>query len=75
MPQLAPDTIHDIGTFVGVPLPSLIYIGVADRAAFDLIDRPETDHRPKQNLLTKSVEQDGCIVTLQHWLPLSQVPA
>lgn len=46
----------------------LVYIGVDDRAVFDSIARPETDHRPKSQLLTKSVEQDACTVIFQHWI-------
>lgn len=57
-----------VGLFVGVMEPgTLIYIGVPDRAAFDRIARPCTDHAPK-NLLTKSIDGDGICVVFQHWL-------
>jgi hypothetical protein len=57
-----------VGLFVGVMEPgTLIYIGVPDRAAFDRIARPCTDHAPK-NLLTKTVDADGIYIVFQHWL-------
>lgn len=55
--------------FVGVSLPSLIYVGIIDRAAFDRIDRPMSDYDSgDEHVLVKRVEQDGCTVIFQHWL-------
>jgi hypothetical protein len=56
--------------FVGVVTPRWICVGVVDRAEFDKISRPASDHglRPHGHVLTKSVEQRGVIVVFQHWL-------
>lgn len=56
--------------FVGIPTGRTIYIGVADREEFDIIDRPMTDHSASggNNVLTKSVEQDSVMVVFQHWI-------
>lgn len=60
-----------------------IYIIVPDRAKFDMITRPVTDHGEKENgchVLTKSVgdmlaaETHGTVV-FQHWIKNADAPA
>lgn len=72
---------HD---YVGVwPGAMCIYIIVPDRAKFDMIARPATDHGEKENgshVLTKSVgdilvaETHGYVV-FQHWIKTADAPA
>ena len=61
--------------YVGVVLPTYIYVLVASKPEFDRIDRPVTDFRQRaaadpmrRDVLVKSVEQDGVTVVFQHWL-------
>jgi hypothetical protein len=65
------------GYYVGVPLPSVVYIGCPDRAEFDKIGAEVHDHGLDDNgnhVLTKSVEGQGNTpgrpvkVIFQHWL-------
>ncbi len=53
-----------------VATPKIIYVLVAEREAFDLIDLHATDHgpRPRGHVLSKTVEQHGVRVIFQHWL-------
>jgi hypothetical protein len=72
---------HD---YVGVwPGMSFIYIIVPDRAKFDMIARPVTDHGQKEDgshVLTKSIgdslaaEIHGTVV-FQHWIKTAEAPA
>ncbi|MNT93763.1 hypothetical protein D3C72_2353120 [compost metagenome] len=52
-----------------------MFVGIADRAEFDRLALPATDHRhqksehvPRRNVLTKSLEAEGVMVVFQHWL-------
>jgi hypothetical protein len=70
--------------YVGVwPGSIFIYIIVPDRAKFDMIARPVTDHGEKENgthVLTKSIgdsqaaETHGTLV-FQHWIKSAESPA
>jgi hypothetical protein len=71
---------HD---YVGVwPSAFCIYIIVSDRAKFDMIARPVTDHGEKENgshVLTKSVGDElACethsTVVFQHWIKTADAP-
>lgn len=67
--------------FVGIATPTLIYIGVANRAKFDSIKRSAWDSGLKpdgSHVLAKEIEQDGVAVIFQHWVsvpPLSSILA
>jgi hypothetical protein len=59
--------------FVGVPTPTLVYVGVANRADFDKIQLPLHDagENERGHVLVKTLgEFDGTHVTVifQHWL-------
>ena len=65
------------GYFVGVPIPSIVYVGCPDRAEFDKIGAAVKDHGLDANgnhVLTKCVEGPGTepgrpvMVIFQHWL-------
>lgn len=62
--------VHRPFDFVRVAADTFVYVGVADRAQFDLIAAPCTDHGENNNghLLSKWVEGDGVRVIFQHWL-------
>lgn len=49
---------------------TLIYIGIADRAAFDCIKAPCTDHgeTDKGHVLSKAVDHGGLYIVFQHWI-------
>ena len=56
--------------WVGVATPTLIYVGVEDRAEFDMIGVLVNDHGETKDghVLTKAVEQGRVTVVFQHWL-------
>lgn len=56
--------------FVAVGHPTIIYVGIKDRADFDRIDRPCSDRGETDagHVLVKTVEEDGVCVIFQHWL-------
>lgn len=56
--------------FVSVPSPNFIYVGIKDRAAFDMIAALSHDHGLNDNghVLTKTVEQNGVRVVFQYWI-------
>lgn len=59
--------------FIGVASETLVYVGVADRAAFDRIGVPVRDHGENENghVLSKTVGnfgRDEVTVIFQHWL-------
>ncbi len=65
------------GYYVGVPIPSVVYIGCPDRAEFDKIGADSMDHGMDKNgnhLVTKSIEGPGNTagrpvkVIFQHWI-------
>lgn len=65
------------GHYVGVPIPSVIYIGCPDRADFDKIAAEAKDHGLDENgnhVLTKAITGTGdtpgrpVTVIFQHWL-------
>lgn len=65
------------GYYVGVPIPSLIYVGCPDKAEFDKIGAESHDHGKDANgnhVVTKSIEGAGnepgrpVKVIFQHWL-------
>ena len=65
------------GYFVGVPIPSVIYVGCPDRAEFDKIGAEAKDHGMDENgnhVITKSIEGQGIEagrpvrVIFQHWV-------
>jgi hypothetical protein len=65
------DTLeHRPQTFVGVTTPTLIYVGIADREAFDRIAAPCTDHgqKPTGHVLSKSVDNGSVLVVFQYWI-------
>ena len=56
---------------MSVNSPHFIFVGVADRRAFDRIDRPVLDLGPKQDgshVLMKTVEEGEVWVIFQHWI-------
>lgn len=64
---------HNPLDFVGVVDANNVYVGIADRAAFDLIAAPCVDHGEQQNghVLTKKIGNFGAdevTVVFQHWL-------
>lgn len=65
------------GYFVGVPIPSVIYVGCPDRAEFDKIGAEAKDHGMDEHgnhVITKSIEGRGIEagrpvkVIFQHWV-------
>lgn len=59
--------------WVGVALPTVIYVGVVDRGQFDKIAAPATEHEPQpggERCVSKSVEDPalGVRVIFQHWI-------
>jgi hypothetical protein len=67
------------GHYVGVPIPSVVYVGCPDKEEFDKIGAPVKDHGPNEqhggaHVLTKCVEGPGAEpgrpvkVIFQHWL-------
>jgi hypothetical protein len=56
--------------FVGIIDGQLVYIGIADRTKFDLLDLPATDHGdgPRGHVISKSIEEAGVRVVFQHWV-------
>lgn len=50
--------------------PTLVYVGVKDRAQFDSLAVPYHDHGENErgHVLTKCIEQDGVRVVFQYWL-------
>lgn len=67
------------GYYVGVPIPSIVYIGCPDRAEFDKIGSDVKDHGLDENgnhVLTKLVEGPGnepgrpVKVIFQYWLAM-----
>lgn len=54
--------------WVSVTLPDFIFVGIADRAAFDKIALPVTDGAERDRaVLTKSMTGNGVTVVFQHW--------
>lgn len=53
-----------------VATPTVIYVVIDDRADFDKIDRPASEHITPGvgHCLAKTVEQAGVLVIFQHWL-------
>jgi hypothetical protein len=49
---------------------NLMYVILDDRATFDLIDLPVTDHGPKEHghVITKHIETGPQYVVFQHWI-------
>lgn len=65
------------GYYVGVPIPSVVYVGCPDRSEFDKIAAEAKDHGLDDNgnhVLTKSISGPGntpgrpVAVIFQHWL-------
>lgn len=65
------------GYYVGVPIPSYVYVGCPERAEFDKIGAEVKDHGLDENgnhLLTKAVTGPGneagrpVTIVFQHWL-------
>lgn len=65
------------GFYVGVPTPTLVYIGCPDRAEFDKIGAEAKDHGLDANgnhVITKAVTGPGSeegrpvMVVFQHWI-------
>lgn len=59
--------------FVGIVSPRVVFIGVGDRAKFDMIDLPLIDHGENENghCLTKSIQAPdltGALVVFQYWI-------
>lgn len=58
--------------FVGVPDPTYVFVGIADRAKFDKIAMPFHDHGESErgHVLTKTVEcpRTNVSVVFQHWI-------
>jgi hypothetical protein len=61
---------HRPQVFVGVVGPHVIYVGIADRAQFDKIAAPCSDHGENDDghVLVKSVQGYGVMVVFQYWL-------
>lgn len=68
----APRLVHQPHDFVSVATDDgkLIYIGLKDRAEFDRIALPCTDHGEKEtgHLLSKSLDTDSVWIIFQYWL-------
>ena len=49
---------------------NLMYVIFEDRAAFDLLNLPLTDHGPKPHghVITKNVEHDNQYIVFQYWI-------
>jgi hypothetical protein len=51
---------------------NLMYVIFEERAAFDLIDLPMTDHGPKPDghghVLSKNIDHDGQYIVFQYWI-------
>lgn len=65
--------VHNPLQFVGVATPTLVYVGIADRADFDRIAAPCVDHGAKEggHVLTKTVGNlgtDEVSVVFQYWI-------
>lgn len=59
------------GDFVGVAMPTLIYVGIGSREEFDKIARPVHDQGAKNDgnhVLTKVIKQGKAQVIFQHWI-------
>lgn len=59
--------------FIGVALPTIIYVGIASREKFDKIAAPLQDHGENENghVLIKTVgnmREDEVTVIFQHWI-------
>lgn len=72
-PKLDPARFeHAPQTFVSVAIPKVVYIGVADREAFDRIALPLSDRGPseKGHVLTNAAEdrEHSVMIVFQHWL-------
>jgi len=51
--------------------PHAVFVAIGSREQFDAIDLPAIDHRQRESgrpVLTKSIEQAGVLVVLQHWV-------
>lgn len=61
---------HRPQDYVGTSVPGLVYVGFANRQAFDRITLPMVDHGENDDghVLTKSLEADGCRVVFQYWI-------
>lgn len=67
----APRFEHNPQTFVGpTPNGKHVFVGVGDRAKFDAIALPCIDHgeNKRGQVLTKTIEANGCCVVFQHWI-------
>lgn len=59
--------------YVGVHEPgNLVYVLIEDRAKFDLIALPKTDHREHggKAVLSKNMDHGGVRLVFQHWIKL-----
>jgi len=56
--------------FVNIAHPHIVYIGIADRAEFDSLDLPCSDHgeNDRGHVLVKSLEASGVMVIFQYWI-------
>ncbi len=57
--------------WASITLPTVVFVGIADREEFERLALPATDHRKREvrrNVLTESLEADGVMVVFQHWL-------
>ena len=56
--------------FVGVPTPTLIYVGIADREDFDRIAVRCVDHGEREDghVLSKMLKSGKRTVIFQHWI-------
>jgi hypothetical protein len=59
-------TVHKVAQRGG----NLMYIIFEDRAAFDLIDLPMTDHglKPHGHVITKNIEHEQQYLVFQFWI-------
>jgi hypothetical protein len=68
---------HDPRDFVGVPTPTLIYVGIASREDFDKICARCFDHGENENghVLTKRLNSGRRTVIFQYWIKSLTVEA
>lgn len=64
--------------FVAVSEPRLVYVGVADREAFDKLDLPLVDHGESEksgHVLSKSCDDGRVRIVFQYWLKNVALPS
>lgn len=69
-----PDNFATSKTFVTVHKDAegrnLMYVILEDRAAFDLLNLPSTDHGPKPHgrVITKTIDHENQYIVFQYWM-------